>query len=62
MSFNPAEREAEVRRALDRVTDPELDEPVTELKFLEHLTVRSDGTWRLAPACQPIGALPISPS
>lgn len=44
MSLNLAEREAEVRRALDRVTDPELDEPVTDLKFIERLAVDPDGT------------------
>jgi metal-sulfur cluster biosynthetic enzyme len=38
-----AEREAQVRQALDRVTDPELDEPVTDLRFIEHLTVDPDG-------------------
>ena len=36
-------REAEVRRALDRVTDPELDEPVTDLRFIERLAVDPDG-------------------
>jgi metal-sulfur cluster biosynthetic enzyme len=39
-----AEREAEVRLALGRVTDPELDESVTDLRFIEHLTVGPDGT------------------
>jgi metal-sulfur cluster biosynthetic enzyme len=39
-----AEREAQVRFALDRVTDPELDESVTDLRFIEHLTVDQDGT------------------
>jgi metal-sulfur cluster biosynthetic enzyme len=38
-----AEREAEVRRVLDRVTDPELDEPVTDLRFIERLAVDPDG-------------------
>jgi metal-sulfur cluster biosynthetic enzyme len=38
------EREAAVRQALDRVTDPELDEPVTELRFIERLTIDQDGT------------------
>jgi metal-sulfur cluster biosynthetic enzyme len=37
------EREADVRRALDRVTDPELDEPVTDLRFIDRLTVDDDG-------------------
>jgi metal-sulfur cluster biosynthetic enzyme len=44
VSSDQAEREAEVRLALDRVTDPELDEPVTDLRFIEHLTVSRDGT------------------
>jgi metal-sulfur cluster biosynthetic enzyme len=44
VSFGQAEREAEVRLALDRVTDPELDEPVTDLRFIEHVRVRHDGT------------------
>jgi metal-sulfur cluster biosynthetic enzyme len=38
-----AEREAEIRRVLDRVTDPELDEPVTDLRFIERLAVDPDG-------------------
>ncbi len=37
-------RVAEVRRALDRVDDPELDEPVTDLRFIERLDVHPDGT------------------
>jgi metal-sulfur cluster biosynthetic enzyme len=44
VSVNSAAREAEVRQALDRVTDPELDEPVTDLRFIDHLTVDPDGT------------------
>jgi metal-sulfur cluster biosynthetic enzyme len=44
VSIDTTEREAEVRRALDRVTDPELDEPVTDLKFIERLTVGPDDT------------------
>jgi metal-sulfur cluster biosynthetic enzyme len=43
-----AEREAEVRRALDRVTDPELDEPVTDLRFIEHLSVDAVGNVAIA--------------
>nr|WP_294507640.1 iron-sulfur cluster assembly protein [uncultured Rhodopila sp.] len=39
MSLNETGREAEVRRALDRVTDPELDEPVTDLRFIDRLTI-----------------------
>lgn len=38
------EREAAVRQALDCVTDPELDEPVTDLRFIERLTVGQDGS------------------
>jgi metal-sulfur cluster biosynthetic enzyme len=44
VSLSIPEREAEVRLALDRVTDPELDEPVTDLRFIERLTVDPDGT------------------
>ena len=43
MSLDNAEREAAVRQALDRVTDPELDEPVTDLRFIERLTIEQDG-------------------
>jgi metal-sulfur cluster biosynthetic enzyme len=43
VSLDQAKREAEVRLALDRVTDPELDEPVTDLRFIEHLTIEQDG-------------------
>jgi metal-sulfur cluster biosynthetic enzyme len=42
VSLNNAEREAAVRQALDRVTDPELDEPVTDLGFIERLTIEED--------------------
>jgi metal-sulfur cluster biosynthetic enzyme len=44
VSLANAEREAQVRLALDRVTDPELDEAVTDLRFIEHLTVGPNGT------------------
>jgi metal-sulfur cluster biosynthetic enzyme len=44
VSPTAAEREAEVRQALDHVTDPELDEPVTDLRFIEHMSVDPDGT------------------
>jgi metal-sulfur cluster biosynthetic enzyme len=44
VTVSTPEREAEVRLALGRVTDPELDEPVTELRFIERLTVDPDGT------------------
>jgi metal-sulfur cluster biosynthetic enzyme len=37
------ERVAEVRRALARVDDPELDEPVTDLRFIERLEIGDDG-------------------
>ena len=43
MILDLAEREAEVRGVLDRVTDPELDEPVTDLRFIERLAVDPDG-------------------
>ena len=36
-------REAEVRARLATVTDPELDEPVTDLGFVEGVTVAADG-------------------
>ena len=38
-----AGREAEVLACLAAVTDPELDEPVTDLGFVEEVTVGSDG-------------------
>ena len=38
-----AGREAEVLARLATVTDPELDEPVTELGFVEDVTVGADG-------------------
>ena len=38
-----AAREAEVRARLATVTDPELDEPVTDLGFVEGVTVGTDG-------------------
>ena len=37
------QRVAEVRRALGRVDDPELDEPVTDLRFIERLEVDAAG-------------------
>jgi len=40
--LDETERVAVVRCALDRVTDPELDEPVTDLRFIEHLAVDDD--------------------
>lgn len=36
-------REAEIWACLDHVTDPELDEPVTELRFVTGVTVSGDG-------------------
>lgn len=39
-----AGREAEVLACLAAVTDPELDEPVTDLGFVEQVTVGGDGT------------------
>ena len=38
-----AGRESEVLACLDSVTDPELDEPVTHLGFVEEVTVGADG-------------------
>ena len=38
-----AGRESEVLACLDSVTDPELDEPVTDLGFVEEVTVGADG-------------------
>ena len=38
-----AGREAEVLACLSAVTDPELDEPVTDLGFVEEVTVGADG-------------------
>ncbi len=43
MSTQAAEREAEVLACLATVTDPELDEPVTELGFVEGVTVGAGG-------------------
>ena len=37
------ERAAEVCRALDRVDDPELDEPVTDLGFIERIAIDAAG-------------------
>jgi metal-sulfur cluster biosynthetic enzyme len=37
------EREADVRRALARVDDPELDEPVTDLRFIERVEIDAAG-------------------
>ena len=42
MSLDQTGREADVRRALDRVTDPELDEPVTDLRFIDRLAIQED--------------------
>ena len=39
-----ADREVEVLACLAAVTDPELDEPVTDLGFVEGVTVGADGT------------------
>ena len=41
---NEAGRAAEVYSLLGTVTDPELDEPVTDLGFVEEVTVGADGT------------------
>jgi metal-sulfur cluster biosynthetic enzyme len=43
--FSPrASREAEVWRVLARVNDPEIDEPVTEMGFVERVEVVADGS------------------
>jgi metal-sulfur cluster biosynthetic enzyme len=42
VSLDQHEREADIRRALDRVTDPELDEPVTDLRFIDRLSIQND--------------------
>ena len=39
-----AARESEVLACLATVTDPELDEPVTDLGFVEGMTIGADGT------------------
>ena len=44
MSACKADREAEVLARLATVTDPELDEPVTDLGFVEEVMVGADGT------------------
>ena len=44
MSGSVTGREAEVRARLATVTDPELDQPVTELGFVEEVRVGGDGT------------------
>lgn len=41
------DRVAEVRAQLDSVTDPELDESVTELGFIAHVEVDADGHVRI---------------
>ena len=43
MEASDAGREAEVLARLATVTDPELDEPVTDLGFVEDVTVAADG-------------------
>lgn len=45
---NEAGREAEVLACLAAVTDPELDEPVTDLGFVENVTVGADGAVSIA--------------
>ena len=42
-AVHEAGREAEVLARLATVTDPELDEPVTDLGFVEEVTVSADG-------------------
>ena len=42
-AVHEADRETEVLARLATVTDPELDEPVTDLGFVERVTVAADG-------------------
>lgn len=44
MTSQSPEREADVRLALSRVDDPELDEPVTDLRFVDGIAIGSDGS------------------
>lgn len=57
-----ADLEAEVWRALQTVTDPELDESVTDLKFVTRSMWTRITASTSAFACRPIGAPPISRS
>jgi metal-sulfur cluster biosynthetic enzyme len=41
--FISGAREAEINSALARVCDPELDEPVTDLRFIEQVTIAASG-------------------
>lgn len=43
VSMRPSQREAELWRALDGVNDPELDESVTAMGFVEQALVAEDG-------------------
>ena len=56
----------EVWAALGTVLDPELDEPITELDFVESCTVSEDGDGsvvsRSGSACPRSSARPTSPS
>jgi metal-sulfur cluster biosynthetic enzyme len=44
VSLDRRGRAAAVRQALARVTDPELDESVTDLRFIERLSIDGDGS------------------
>ncbi|TNF18323.1 MAG: DUF59 domain-containing protein [Rhodobacteraceae bacterium] len=41
-AIQKAELELEVRGCLDAVTDPELDEPITDMGFIEHIEVTDE--------------------
>ena len=55
-------RVAEVWDRLASVTDPELDEPVTELRFVTAVEVDAEIASISGSACRPTGAPPTSPS
>ena len=44
MTDDVQQREAEIRLALGRVDDPELDEPVTDLRFVDGIAISPDGS------------------
>jgi metal-sulfur cluster biosynthetic enzyme len=54
-------REREVRARLDLVCDPELDEPITEMGFVEAVAIAGDRV-EVASGCRPTGAARTSPS
>ena len=56
------DRKAEVWRRLETVTDPELDEPVTELEFVTRADVDATIASTSSFVCRPIGVRQISRS